>query len=160
MRSENGFAVWDAGKPGEVEVDTVGPVVSTESVPCVELLEGVGRATVVAATGPSAEPVPTSVGTAKNRSESVVGCRQSPPAAGTAIDGGGGGRNTSDETLRRSRKVVKSSYVVRVCENQKQMAEVKGSPPKTVLSERGASPPKPTPRIGEKGVLSPQALIG
>ena len=36
----------------------------------------------------------------------VVGCRQSPPAAGAAIDGGDGCRNTSDESPRRSRKVV------------------------------------------------------
>ena len=36
----------------------------------------------------------------------VVGCRQRPPAAGSAIDGGDGCRNTSDESPRRSRKVV------------------------------------------------------
>ena len=42
----------------------------------------------------------------KNRSEIVVGCRQSLPAAGIAIFAGDGCRNTSDESLRRSRKVV------------------------------------------------------
>ena len=36
----------------------------------------------------------------------VVGCRQSLPAAGAAIKGGDGCRNTSDESPRRSRKVV------------------------------------------------------
>ena len=45
-------------------------------------------------------------GYGKNRTESDIGRRQSPPAAGTAIDGGNGGRNTSDESLRSSRKVI------------------------------------------------------
>ena len=65
MRSEDGFTVGGAEEPGEAGADTVGPVVSTESVTCVGLLEGVGWATAVAAAGASAEPVPTSVGTAK-----------------------------------------------------------------------------------------------
>ena len=66
IRPEDGFAVAGAGEPGETGADTVGPAVSMESVPCVELLEkGVGWATVVAAAGASAKPVPTSVGTAK-----------------------------------------------------------------------------------------------
>ena len=59
MRSEDGFTVWGAGEPGEAAADAVGPVVSTESVPCLGLLEGVGWATVVAAAGASVEPVPT-----------------------------------------------------------------------------------------------------
>ena len=45
----------------------------------------------------------------------VVGCRQSPPAAGAAIDGVDECRNTSDESPRRSRS-RQSSYVARVCE--------------------------------------------
>ena len=65
--------------------------------------------------------------------------------AGTAIDGGDGDRNTSVNTPLRSRNVVTKSAV-------------KGSPPKTALSVRGTSPPKPTPRIGEEGVVSPQAF--
>ena len=65
MRSEDGFTVGGAGEPGESGTDAVGPVVSTESVPCVGLLEGVGWATTVAAAGASSEPVPTSVDTAK-----------------------------------------------------------------------------------------------
>ena len=105
MRSQDGFTVGGIGEPGKAGVDAVGPVVSTESVPCVGLLEGVGWATAVAAAGASAEPVPTSVGTAKTQ-RIVVGCRQSPPAAGAAIDGGDGCRNTSDESPRRSRMVV------------------------------------------------------
>ena len=72
MRSEGGFAVEGAGEPGETGADTVGPVVTTESVPCVELLEkGVGWATVVAEAEASAEPVRTSVGTAKTEAKVV-----------------------------------------------------------------------------------------
>ena len=156
MRSEDGFAVWGAGEPGKAEADAPGPVVSTESVPCLGLLEGVGWATLVAAAGASAEPAPTSVGTAKTGSEIVVDCRQSLPAAGIAIDGVDGCRNTSDESPRRSRKVV-NPQTWPVCTQKS--AGVKGSPPKTVLSVRGTSPPKPTPVIGEEGVGSPQAHI-
>ena len=105
MPFEDGFAVGGAGESGEKGVNTVGPVVSKVSVACVELLEkGVGWETVVAAAGASAEPVPTSVGTAKTEAKSVIGNRKNPP--GTAIAGGDGGRNTSDGTPRRSRKVV------------------------------------------------------
>ena len=69
---EGGFAVEGAGEPGETGADTVGPVVTTESVPCVELLEkGVGWATVVAEAEASAEPVRTSVGTAKTEAKVV-----------------------------------------------------------------------------------------
>ena len=72
MRSEGGFAVGDAGEPGEVGADTVVPMVATESVPCVELLvKGIGWATVIAAAGASAESVPTSVGTAKTEAKAV-----------------------------------------------------------------------------------------
>ena len=70
MRSEDGFTVGGAGEPGKAGADAVGPVVSTESVPCVGLLEGVGWATAVAAAGASAEPVPTSVGTANTEARS------------------------------------------------------------------------------------------
>ena len=82
MRSEDGFAVWGAGEPGEAEADAVGPVVSTESVSCVELLEGVGWATVVAPAGASAEPVPTSVGPAKTASKSLSAAGKACPRPG------------------------------------------------------------------------------
>ena len=65
MWSKEGFTVGGIGEPGEAGADAVGPVVSTESVPCLGLLEGVGWATAVAAAGAPPEPVPTSVGTAK-----------------------------------------------------------------------------------------------
>ena len=71
MRSEDGFTVWDAGEPGETGADAVGSVVLTESAPYVGILEGVRWVTAVAADGASAEPVPTSVGTAKTEATSL-----------------------------------------------------------------------------------------
>ena len=106
MRSEDGFTVGGAGEPGEAGADAVGPVVSTESVPCVGLLEGVDWATTVAAVGASAEPAPTSVGTAKTEAKSLSAVGKAPPPAGAAIDGGDGCRNMSDASPRGSRKVV------------------------------------------------------
>ena len=82
MRSDDGFTVWGAGEPGEAEADAFGPVVSTESVPCVELLERVGWATVVAAAGASVEPVPTSVGTAKTEAKSLSAAGKACPRLG------------------------------------------------------------------------------
>ena len=84
MWSEDGFTVGGAGEPGEAGADTVGPIVPVESVPCVGLLEGVGWATAVVAAGASAEPVPTSVGTAKTKANR---CRlQAKPARGRGSD--------------------------------------------------------------------------
>ena len=105
MRSEDGFAVGGAGRPGETGVDTVEPAVSIESVPCVELLEGVDWATVVAAAGASAEPVPTSVGTAKTEAKSLSAVGKARPRPGQRSTDDKC-RNTSDETPRRSRKIV------------------------------------------------------
>ena len=82
MRSEDGFTVWGSGEPGEAEADAVGPVDSTESVPCIELLEGVGGATVVAAVGASAEPVPTSVGSAKTEAKTLSAAGKARPGPG------------------------------------------------------------------------------
>ena len=82
MRSKDGFAVGGAGGPGGTGADTVGPAVSPESVSCVELLKKeVGWPTVVAAAGTSAEPVPTSVGAAKNEAKalSAAGKAHPPP---------------------------------------------------------------------------------
>ena len=42
MRSEDGFTLGGAGEPAEAGADAVKLVVSTESVSCVGLLEGVG----------------------------------------------------------------------------------------------------------------------
>ena len=117
MRPEDGFAVGGGGEPGEGEADADGPMVSTESAPCVELLEKrVGWATVVAAARASAELVPTSVGTAKNGAEAMS-------AVGRA-------RRDSDRRWRRKHKHERrnspkeqkgrqSLYVARVCENHK-----------------------------------------
>ena len=94
----------------------------------------------------------------------VVGCRQSPPAAGAAIDGGDGCRNTSDESPRRSRKVV-NPHMWPVCAKFAIISGVKGSPPKTALSVRGTRPPKtalavrgtspPKPTPGRGGSVQP-----
>ena len=83
MWSKGGFAVGGAGESGETGADTVGPVVKTESVPCVERLEiGVGWAAVVAAAWASAEPVPTSVGTAKTVAKAVSAAGKTHPRLG------------------------------------------------------------------------------
>ena len=79
MRFEDDFTVGGAGEPGEAGADAVGPVASTASVAGVGLLEGVGWATAVAAAGASAEPVPTSVGTAKTEANR---CRLQTRSAG------------------------------------------------------------------------------
>ena len=79
MRSEDGFTVGGVGEPGETATDAVGPVFSTESVPDVGLLEGVGWATAVTAAGVSAEPVPTSVGTAKTEAKSLSAAGKARP---------------------------------------------------------------------------------
>ena len=117
MRSEDGFTVGGAGEPGEAGTDAVGPVGSTESVPCVGLLEGVGWATAVAAAGASAEPVPTAVGTAKTEAKR---CRlQAKPACGRGS--GRRWRRMQKHERRISPKEQKgcqSSYVARVCENR------------------------------------------
>ena len=97
-------------------------------------------------------------GYGEDRSEIVVGCRQSPPAAGVAIDGGDGCRNTSDECFRKSRKVV-NPHTWPVCAKIAEIAGGESTPPKTVLSVRGTRARKPTPRIAEKGVFSPQARM-
>ena len=141
MRSEDGFAVGGAGEPGETEADADGPVVSTESVPCVELLEkGVGWATVVAAAGASTEPVPTSVGAAKTEARGQL---QAKTARGRDSDQRRRRRQKHDRRdSSKEQKGRQFSYVARVCENRK-WSEVKGSPPKTVLSVRGTSSPGP-----------------
>ena len=82
MRSEDGFTVGGAGEPGEAGTDAVGPVVSTESVPCLGLLEGVSWATAVAAAGASAEVVLTSVGTAKTEAKSLSAAGKARPQPG------------------------------------------------------------------------------
>ena len=83
LRFEGGFPVGGAGEPGETGVDTVGPVVTTESVPREELLEkAVGWAPVVAATGASAESVPISVGTAKTEAKALSAAGKTRPQPG------------------------------------------------------------------------------
>ena len=71
MRSGDCVIVRGAGEPGEVEMDAVGPVSSTGSVPCTELREGVAWATDVVVAGASAEPSLAAVGTAKTEAKSL-----------------------------------------------------------------------------------------
>ena len=87
MRSEDDFTVGGAGRPGEEGADAVGPVVSTDSVPCAVLVEGVGWATAVAAAGASAETVPTSVGTAKTEEKSLSAAGKDRPWPGKPSTG-------------------------------------------------------------------------
>ena len=157
MRSADCVSVWGAGEPGESETDAVGPAGSTESVPCTKLREGVCWTTDVVEAG-FCGALAVRGGYSKNRSEIVVGGTRGPPAAGRAIDGDDGCRNLSEGSLGRSRKVVKP-HTWQVCTKSQRSAEVKGSPPKALLSVRGISPPKPTPGSGEEGVCSPQALM-
>ena len=85
MRSEDGFTVGGAGEPGEAGANAVGPVVLTESVPCVGVIEGVGWATAVVAAGASAEPVPNSVGTAKTEARSLSAAGKARPRSGQRL---------------------------------------------------------------------------
>ena len=82
MRSEDCVIVWGAGQPGKVGTDAVGPVGSTESVPCTELREGVGWATDAVAAGALAEPSLTAVGTTKTEAKSLLAARETPPRPG------------------------------------------------------------------------------
>ena len=117
MRSQDGFTVGGAGEPGEAGADAVGPVVSTESVPCVQRLEGVGWATAVAAAWACAEPVPTSVGTAKIEANL---CRlQAEPARGRGSDRRWRRMQNHERRIPpKEQKGRQSSYVARVFENR------------------------------------------
>ena len=146
--------------PGEAGADTVGPVIATESVPYVELLEkGVGWATIVAAAGASAGPVPPSLGTAKNEAKAV-------PAAGKVGPRPGQRSAVATEAETRATNlpegVERSSILMHgpCVRKSRESAEVKGSPPKAVLSVRGTSPPKPTPGIGEVWSCRRRHLLG
>ena len=136
-------------------------------------------ATVVAVCGASAEPKPSSVGTAKTEAKAAS-------AAGEFILRPGRlSTEAETRTTNLPEGVERSSILIRgPCVRKSQSsAEGKGSPPKVALSVRGTSPPKaalpvwgtsppkaalsewdtsppkPTPGIGEKGVCSPQDLM-
>ena len=139
MRSEDGFTVGDAGEPGEAGADAVGPVVSTESVPCVGLLEGVGWATAAAAAEASAEPASTSVGTAMTEAKSLSAAGKVRPRPGQRLTVA---TDAEPRATNLPEGAERSSILLRgpcVRKSQKSV-EVKGSPPKTALSVRGTSP--------------------
>ena len=110
--------------------------------------------TVVAAAGASAEPVPTSVGTAETEVKSLSAAGKARPRPGqrstVATDTETRATNLPEGAERSL--ILKRGPCVR---KSQKSAEVKGSPPKTALSVLGTSPPKPTPGIGEEGVFSP-----
>ena len=72
MRPEGGKAVEGAGSPCGAGAGAAGPVISAESAPC-EVLDVGGEcgATLVAAVGASAEPVPPPEGTVKTEEKAV-----------------------------------------------------------------------------------------
>ena len=154
-QSEDGFIVGSAGEPGEAGADAIGPMVSTESVPCVGHLEGVAWATAVTVPGASAEPAPTSVGTAKTEAKPLSAAGKVRPRPGQ--------RSTvaTEEETRATNPpegAERSSILIRGPCVRKSLKSAE-SPPKTALLVRGTSPPKPTPGIGEEGVFSPQARM-
>ena len=131
---------------------------STESVSCVRLLEGVGWVTAVAAVGASAEPTPTSVGTAKTDAKSLSGAgkiRPRPEQRSTVSTDVETRAKNFPERAEMSSVLTRSPYV----QKSQKSAEVKGNPPKKALSVRGNSPPAWTPGIGEEGVLYPQVRM-
>ena len=138
MRSEDGLTFGDAGEPGEAGADEVGPVVSTESVHCVGLLNRVGWATAVAAAGASAEPASTSVSTAKTEEKSLSAVGKARPRPGhrsTVVMDTEARETILPEEAERSPILIRGPYV-----RKSQKSAVKGSPPKTALSVRGTSP--------------------
>ena len=133
MRSEGGFAVGGAREPGEAGADTVGP---ESSVPCVELLErGGGWATVIMAAGAYAEPVPTSMRTAKSEPKAVSAAGKIRPRPGqrSAVTTEAETRATNvSEGAKRSLLLISGPCA-------RKSAERKGSPSKAVISVRGTS---------------------
>ena len=131
---------------------------STESVPCTELLGGAGWATVVVAAGASAEPSLAAVGTAKTKAKSLSAAGEAhlrPGGPSTVVtDAETRGVNLFEEA-ERSSTLIRGPCV----RKSLKLAEVRGNPPKAVLSVRGTSLPKPTPGIGEENVCGPQALM-
>ena len=158
MRSEDCVVVWGAGDPDEVETDAVRPGDSIESVPCTKLQEGVGWTTDVVVAEASAEPSLTAVGTAKNKAKSLSAARETPLRPGELSTMAADAETRAANLLKGAGR--SSSLIRDPCARKSQKsAEVKGSPPKALLSVRGISPPKPTPESGEEGVCSPQALM-
>ena len=74
------------------------------------------------------------------------------------IDGGDGRRHTSDETPRRSRKVV-NPHRWPVCAKIAAIGGGEREPIQDSIFGTGHYPTKPKPGIGEDGVLRPQARM-
>ena len=158
VRPEGGKAIGGAGSCGE-GADAAGSVISAESAPCGVLdVGGTCWATLVAAAGASAEPVPPPEGTAKTEAKAVsVAGEKSPrpgrqsPVVMAAVT----------RAMNLPEGAEKSSILIRgPCVRKSQKSEeVKVNPPKIALSGWGTNPLKPTPGIGEARVRSPQARL-
>ena len=106
MRLEGGKAVRGAGWPGGEGVDAVESMIAAGAAPR-EVLNGEGAcwATVVAAAGASAGPVPHSEGTAKTGAKAVS-------AAGKNLHGSDGDRRWRRQLLHKRRIPHKEQEVV------------------------------------------------
>ena len=151
VRPEYGKTVRGAGSPGSKGVDEAGSMIPTEPSPCC-------WRTSVAAAGASTEPLQPPVGKEKNEAKAVLTPIEKSPPRPMAVDGGDGSRHTSDRSPRTDREVV-NRHTRCVCAKSRKSEEGKGSPPKTALSGRGTSPPKPTPGDNKERVRSPQAQM-
>ena len=83
MRPEGGKAVGGAGSPCGEGADAAGSVISAESAPReVFDVKGACWATLVAAAGTSAQPVPPAEGTAKTKAKAVSAAGKLSPRSG------------------------------------------------------------------------------
>ena len=156
MRPEGGKAVGGGGSPCGEGADAAGSVILAESAPCQVLdVGGACWATLVAAAGASAEPVPPPEGTVKNEAKAVLvagkNSRRPERQSLAAIT-----RVTNlPERAERSSILIRGPYV----RKSRKSEDAKGSPPQAALSGWGTSPLKPTRGMGEARVRSPQARM-
>ena len=113
---------------------------------------------VFEAAGASAEPVLTLEGTAKTEAKALLAAGKTRPRPGqrsTVVTNAETRATKLPEGAERSPILIRGPCVQKTGKS----AKMKGSPPKAALSVRGSSPPKPTPGIGEEGVLNLQAFM-
>ena len=132
--------------------DAAGAVLTAESCPCKVLIGGGACwATIVTGAGDSAEPWSLLESTTKTEAKAVF-------AAGEKTLKRGRRSTVATEAYIRATNLPggaeRSSILVRgLCvRKSRKSEEAKGSPPKTALSVRGTSPPKPNP--GDRGRAS------
>ena len=159
MRPEGGKIFRGAGLSGDEWADAVGFVITAESCPCKVLVgRGACWATIVAAAGASAEPWSPPGGTTKTEAKAAL-------AAGDKTLRPGRRSTVATEADTRATNLPEgaegSSILIRgLCVRKSRKSEgVKGSPPKTALSLRGTSRPRPTPGVCEERVRNSQARM-